>query len=69
LILGPIAMLAIVVLGLLALNVFPAFTPNLGREINVRIHFLHIDVQKNVQKNGSNVVGLNFTDPLHFYLS
>jgi hypothetical protein len=35
LILGPIAMLAIVVLGLLALNVFPAFTPNLGREINV----------------------------------
>lgn len=49
-ILGPIAMLAIVVLGLLALNVFPAFTPNLGREINVRIHFLHIDIQKMCRK-------------------
>ncbi len=49
-ILGPIAMLAIVVLGLLALNVFPAFTPNLGREINVRIHFLHIVVQEMCRK-------------------
>jgi hypothetical protein len=37
-ILGAVAMLAIVTLGLLALSIFPAFTTDIGRAINVRIN-------------------------------
>ncbi len=58
-ILGAVAMLAVVTLGLLALRIFPAFTTDIGRAINVRI---------NMKKNWiSYVVGMDLTVPLHFW--
>lgn len=58
-ILGAVAMLAIVTLGLLALSIFPAFTTDIGRAINVRI---------NMKKNWiSYVVEMDLAVPLHFW--